>query len=263
MYKKIDRRKNYSLMIDVETTNGLDEPLVYDIGAMIIDNDFNTYETVSYLVSEIFLSNSKENSLMNTAYYSWKVPLYAQKIQDNEIKINDFMSIRTEIINLMNKYNIKTCIAHNGRFDYKALNTTIRYLTGSKIRNYFKYDTEWLCTMTMAKDTLCKEKGYMNWCRRKPEERLTPTGRISMKAENIYKYISGDYDFIEEHTGLADARIEAYIYWYARQKRQKMNKSIFGKRYDQMKEYERINDIKPRQQTHEQWKIWKWAKYQL
>ena len=60
-------------MIDVETTNGLDEPLVYDIGAMIIDNDFNTYETVSYLVSEIFLSNSKERNLLITKDYQIKV----------------------------------------------------------------------------------------------------------------------------------------------------------------------------------------------
>ena len=263
MYKKIDRRKKYSLIIDVETTNGLDEPLVYDIGAMVIDNHFNTYETVSYLVEEIFISDSKENSLMNTAYYSWKIPMYAKKIQEREISIKNFMDIRAEILNLMDKYNIKTCIAHNGRFDYKALNTTIQYLTGSKRRNFFRYDTEWICTMAMARNTLCKEVGYINWCKRKPSERLTPTGRISMKAENIYRYISGNHDFIEEHTGLADAQIEAYIYWYSRQKRQKMNKSIFGKKYDQMKEYKRINDIKPRQQTHEQWKIWKWAKYQL
>ena len=259
---KIDKRKKYYLMIDVETANGLDEPLVYDIGAMIIDNNFNVYREFSYLVEEIFITNSKEESLMDTAYYSWKTPLYAKKIQEGKIKIEKFNTIRSILINAMKDYNVTTCIAHNGRFDHKALNTTIRYLTGSKQRYYFNYNTEWLCTMTMARDTLCKEVGYINWCKQ-DHSRLTPTGRISMKAENIYKYITGDYNFIEDHTGLEDARIEAYIFWYARRKRKKMNKSIFGKKYDKMKEYKRINNIRPRKQTKLEWQTLKWAKYQL
>lgn len=259
---KIDKRKKYYLMIDVETANGLDEPLVYDIGAMIIDNNFNVYQEFSYLVEEIFISHSKQESLMNTAYYGWKVPLYAQKIQEGKIKIEKFNTIRSEISKAMKKYNVTTCIAHNGRFDYKALNTTIRYLTGSKNRYYFNYNTKWLCTMTMARNTLCKEVGYINWCRR-DNSRLTATGRISMRAETIYQYISGKHNFIEEHTGLEDARIEAYIFWYARRKRQKMDKSIFGKKYDEMKEYNRINGIEPRKQTKLEWQTIKFAKYQL
>ena len=34
---KIDRRKNYYLMLDTETANTLDDPLVYDIGLAVVD----------------------------------------------------------------------------------------------------------------------------------------------------------------------------------------------------------------------------------
>ena len=43
-----DKRKHYYLVIDVETTNNLDDALVYDIGAAIVDKRGNIYENVSY-----------------------------------------------------------------------------------------------------------------------------------------------------------------------------------------------------------------------
>ena len=33
----IDKRKNYYLTIDTETANGLDDPLMYDLGGAIHD----------------------------------------------------------------------------------------------------------------------------------------------------------------------------------------------------------------------------------
>ena len=33
----MDKRKNYYLVYDTETTNGFDDPIVYDIGGAIID----------------------------------------------------------------------------------------------------------------------------------------------------------------------------------------------------------------------------------
>lgn len=141
---EIDKRKKCYLVIDVKTTNGLDEPLVYEIGAMIIDNNFNVYQKFSYLIEETFISHSEQESLMNTAYYGWNVPLYAQKIQEGKIKIEKFDTVRSEIHKAMKKYNVTTCVAHNGRFDYEALNTTIRYLTGGRERYYFNYNTDWI-----------------------------------------------------------------------------------------------------------------------
>ena len=34
---KIDRRKSYYLVLDTETANGLDTPLMYDVGGCICD----------------------------------------------------------------------------------------------------------------------------------------------------------------------------------------------------------------------------------
>ena len=40
---KIDKRKKYYLVLDVETANTLEQPLVYDIGYSVVDKKGNIY----------------------------------------------------------------------------------------------------------------------------------------------------------------------------------------------------------------------------
>ena len=59
---KIDRRKNYYVVLDTETCPIDRESqevtpknmLVYDIGYCVVDKQGNVYRTGSYIVSEIF-----------------------------------------------------------------------------------------------------------------------------------------------------------------------------------------------------------------
>ena len=37
--EKIDRRKSYYITLDTETTNGFDDPLVYDLGFAVVDKN--------------------------------------------------------------------------------------------------------------------------------------------------------------------------------------------------------------------------------
>lgn len=262
---KIDRRKTYYMILDVETANGLDAPLVYDIGFSVIDGNGGTYEEFSYIVRDIFFSDSAESSLMSTAYYSWKIPLYVEKALNQELEIATFQHIRQHIHNLLEEYDIKRVMAHNARFDSKALNTTLRYLTNSKKRYFLPYDIEWWCTMVMAQDTICKEKGYRGWCHREPETRLTKNGRVRSTAEHIYQYISGDHDFIEEHTGLEDVRIEKKIFWACKNKHKKMRRSPWGKAHDETLKNRRLaklNGYEEQEITKFQWIIHKNCKQQ-
>jgi hypothetical protein len=52
-----------------------------------------------------------------------------------------------------------------------------------------------------AYDTFCYENEY-----------LTKNGRKRYTAEILYRFLSGNNDFIEEHTGLADVLIEKEIF---------------------------------------------------
>ena len=262
---KIDRRKTYYMVIDTEATNGLDDPIVYDIGGTVIDGNGQTYEEFSYIISDIFFSDTKEESLMNTAYYAWKIPMYIEKAYKHEIEIATFQQARQHIHNLIEDYRIERVMAHNARFDSKALNTTLRYTTNSRERYFLPYGVEWWCTMNMAQDTICKEVGYKNWCKRKPETRLTKNGRPRSTAEQIYQYIIGDDEFIEEHTGLADAKIEKRIFWACKNKHTKMRRSPWGREHDERLENRRLAKLRGYKDyvpTKFQWMLYKNCKLQ-
>ena len=66
-----DKRVHYYLVLDTETTNGLDDPLVYDIGGVIADKQGRIYERFSFVIRDIFVY---ERTLMQTAYYASKIP---------------------------------------------------------------------------------------------------------------------------------------------------------------------------------------------
>ena len=50
----IDFRHHYILMIDTETANGLNDPLLYDLGCAVVDTHGNVYETASFVNKDIF-----------------------------------------------------------------------------------------------------------------------------------------------------------------------------------------------------------------
>ena len=52
--EKIDRRKNYYIVFDTETTNGFDDPLVYDLGLAVVDKNGKVYEHHSLVMYETF-----------------------------------------------------------------------------------------------------------------------------------------------------------------------------------------------------------------
>lgn len=221
---KIDRRKNYYLMLDTETANTLDDPLVYDIGLAVVDKTGKVYECYSFVIYEIFC---KCKGLMQTAYYSDKLENYKDDIANGLRKIVTFATARSVVYRLCNKYNIKAIIAHNTRFDLNALNTTQRYITASKKRYFLPYGVALYDTLRMARDTFGKEKMYCNWCIK--NNYVTKYGKPRFTAEIIYRYISGKDDFIESHTGLEDVFIEKEIFSACMRKHKKMNKLAFGK----------------------------------
>ena len=51
----MDKRKSYYLTIDTETANGLDDPMMYDLGGCIHDKYGNVEETFSFIIYDIFL----------------------------------------------------------------------------------------------------------------------------------------------------------------------------------------------------------------
>lgn len=205
--KKIDKRKKYIMVFDVETTNNIMESkfndgLVYDIGYAIVDKQNNEYVAKSYVISDIF-DNEKE--LMKSAYYVKKLPKYYKELENGTRQRKTIFQVRREVNEMIKKYNIKEVYAYNANFDITTLNNTCRYVSKSLVRYFFPYGVNVCCIWNIACQTLGTQKTFLkqNVCNEK--------GNLLTSAERMFAYISNNKDFQEEHTGLEDTRIESAI----------------------------------------------------
>ena len=194
------------IMLDTETTNSLDDPICYDVGFAVVDREGAIYETYSFVVAEVFLNEE----LMESAYFIEKVPQYWEDIKKGIRKLAKFNTIRKVLAETMKKYNTNIVIAHNARFDYRSTAKTQRYLTKSKYRYFLPYGTEVWDTLKMAREVLKNDVAYDNFCYN--NNYVTKRGCKRFTAEILYRFFTGDNDFVESHTGLEDVTIEKVIF---------------------------------------------------
>lgn len=194
------------IMLDTETTNSLDDPICYDVGFAVVDRNGSVYETHSFVVAEVFLNAE----LMASAYFIDKIPQYWEDIKKGTRKLAKFNTIRKVLAETMKKHNTQIVIAHNARFDYRSTAKTQRYLTKSKYRYFLPYGTEIWDTLKMAREVLKNDVDYDNFCYN--NNYVTKRGCKRYTAEILYRFFTGDNDFVESHTGLEDVSIEKVIF---------------------------------------------------
>ena len=229
----MDKRINYLIGLDTETCNGimtddkldLSQSLVYDIGWQVCDKKGRVYKTESFVIYETFVGMK---DVMNSAYYAEKIPNYWNEIEKGQRKLASFWTIWKTFKNDMKTYNVKNVFAHNARFDLNALNNTIRYLSKSKNRFFFPYGTEIWDTLKMARQTIGKQKMYKKFCLKNNYMTKHKTPQVRLTAEILYRYISGNNEFIESHTGLEDVKIETKILVHCFRQHKKMEKRLFA-----------------------------------
>ena len=148
-------------------------------------------------------------------------------IQIPNKKTNDVINPEDEIIEILNK-SIKdipnlTIGAYNMSFDLKALKATAQKLgiTGKLLKKSAKVqDIRSLCM-----ETICnKHKSYERFV--KENSLVTPGGNLSTTAETLFKYLTKDIEFIEDHTALSDSLIEAALWAYALRQKTKYERGI-------------------------------------
>jgi DNA polymerase III epsilon subunit-like protein len=199
------------LVIDTETTNSIDDPFAYDVGFAVVKATSEVLEAHSYVVADIFL----DNEMMASAYFAEKIPQYWEDIKSGKRILRRFKTIKAILRDVVQQYGIKYIVAHNASFDYRSLNYTQRLLTSSKYRYFFPWGVEIWDTLKMARQTLKTNENYRQFCidngftygkEDKPQLRFT--------AEIIHRFLTGNLDFVEEHTGLEDVLIEKDILAY-------------------------------------------------
>ena len=217
---KIDKRRSYFLTIDTETANNMDNPFVFDIGGAIHDKQGNVMETFSFIVKEVFYGMP---DLMAECFYQSKLPMYRAQIEQGFRQVKSWYEVRTHVHKLCDKYSVKAIIAHNMQFDYRSTNTTQRYLTYSKYRYFFPKNVPLWDTLSMARDTIVKQKTYIRFCENNGY--CTKNGKPRATAEILYRYITNNVDFTESHTGLEDVLIEKEIFVKCIRQHKKMKRS--------------------------------------
>jgi DNA polymerase III epsilon subunit-like protein len=199
------------LVIDTETTNSIDDPFAYDVGFAVVRANGEVLESHSYVVADIFL----DNELMSSAYFADKIPQYWEEIKSGKRLLRRFKTIKSILRDVVAQYGIRYVVAHNASFDYRSLNYTQRLLTSSKYRYFLPWGVQMWDTLKMARECLgnneeykqfCVDNGYTYGNEEKPKYRFT--------AEIIHRFLTGNLDFVEEHTGLEDVLIEKDILAY-------------------------------------------------
>lgn len=199
------------LVVDTETCNSIDDPFAYDVGFAVVKATGEVLEAHSYVVADIFL----DSELMSSAYFADKIPQYWEDIKNGKRILRRFKTIKAILRDVVAQYGIRYVVAHNASFDYRSLNYTQRLLTSSKYRYFLPWGVEMWDTLKMARECLGKDERYRQFCidngytygkEEKPQLRFT--------AEIIYRYLTGNLDFVEEHTGLEDVLIEKDILAY-------------------------------------------------
>ena len=120
------------------------------------------------------------------------------KLFDNNKFFGDFLTDIT-------KYEVKRIWAYNCTFDRGALERLFNEQQSQIVNNLVTF-----CDIIPAiLHTKLLNEDYINWC--KENNFLTAKGNVQTKAEVVYRYLTGNLEFVEEHTGLADCMIEYQI----------------------------------------------------
>jgi len=199
------------MVLDTETIGNLEkneDSIVYDIGFTIVDELGNIYDTKSMAISDYFC----DAKMMASAYYKEKIPYYIDEITQGTRELITLKQAKEIILDYINKYNIKYISCHNARFDYKALTTTQRYRTCSKYRYFFPKNIVIIDTLKMARKVLKNNNEYNQFCIE--NNYLTKRNQKRYTAEILYRFVSGDNNFVEKHMGLDDTIIESKILIY-------------------------------------------------
>jgi len=190
-------KKNIYCVFDTETI-GLDKKWIYDLGLVIIGKTGQPLYRKRWIIREVMnIPNIEE-----IAYYGRKIRKFYKNAQTVK-----FAFAREQFRQIMKYFEVNCITAYNLQFDMSALKETIKYTEiGGKFLNYpVDYFDLWnascnsIFQQRLFKDIAIQE----NW--------LTENGNFRTSAEIAYRYITGNYNFIESHTALEDADIEATI----------------------------------------------------
>lgn len=216
---------NKFIVLDTEATNTGKESTarfgmgasVYDLGYVVADASGAVYYQNRIIIADTF----NDAALMRSAYYADKLPQYYAALADG-CKLMTMRDALKALRGDIRTYDVKNVWAYNARFDADALNSSVSQASNGFCEWALPYGVKWRDIMRYAQSTICNTKKYRTWC----EDRglITKTGRARVTAEGVYQYVTGEHNYVEEHTALSDAQDELTILLACLKRKKKMPK---------------------------------------
>ena len=191
--------KEKIIVLDTEAL-GLLKPIVYEVGYVIADTDGKVICKRDYLIKQVY----DNEELFATAYFANKRDVYNKKIADGLAKLVYWGYAMKVLASDIEKYGITKIYAYNSRFDKGAINYTHEIYpakckpTADGIEDIMRYIKPIISTAEYKE--FCEANGYM-----------TANNRHQKTAEVVYRYLTNNVDFIEDHMAVEDCLIELEI----------------------------------------------------
>ena len=187
-------------VFDTETTS-LDKPFCYNIGYTIIDTDSReTLVKRSFVVEQVW----HNLPLFQSAYYADKRDIYVKAMRARTSTLDKFGYICQQMRRDFKAFEVERAFAYNSSFDDKV----------------FQFNCDWYkCVNPFDNIPIIDIRGFVHsfligdsykaFC--DTYNYYTETGNYSTTAETVFRFITNQTNFIEAHTALNDAEIEAEI----------------------------------------------------
>lgn len=188
------------VVFDTETTS-LEKPFCYNVGYIIADLDGNVFCKKDFVVEQVW----HNSMLFTTAYYSDKKELYVSRMKGKKATMEKFGYIMQEMIRDFNAYNVELAFAYNSPFDKGVFEFNCEWF---KCNNPFD-NIEIRDIMNFVHTFIAFREEYQAFC--EINKLFTESGNYSTSAETLFRYITQNLEFEEEHTALADSLIEFEI----------------------------------------------------
>lgn len=194
------------MVFDTETTTARDpKKFCYNVGYVIFDTDTHAIVCERDYVVEQCWHNT---ALFATAYYAEKRPLYVRAMRSRKAVLDKWGYIMRDMKRDMREYKVQYAYAYNSPFDDEVFTFNCDwYKTNNPLDTIPVLDIR-----GMVSEYITNTNDYKDFC--ETYQRFTESGNYSGSAETVYQYVMQDADFTEEHTALADSRIEMEIMLY-------------------------------------------------
>ena len=186
------------IVFDTETTS-INKPFCYNIGYVIVNAE--TLLRRDYVVEQVW----QNLELFSSAYYQDKRPIYVARMRARKVMQEKFGYICRQMYRDIKSYEIENGYAYNSTFDISVFEFCCEWYKVQNPLDNIQIHDIW----GFVSEFISNTEDYQFFC--ETNELFTESGNYSASAENVYKYITRNLDFIEEHTALADSEIECEI----------------------------------------------------